>query len=139
MNFLPSFLSFYFVLSRPGCDLFFGGGYHINVKELFAVWVAVRVWGSRWCDKQIVLFSDNQDTVDIWYKGSTTEKQMMKILRKLFFFTAKHNINLILKHIPGKDNVLADLLSRFQVDKFLDTLPTADHAPALIPEDTWDA
>ena len=114
------------------------GGWHINAKELFAVWVAVRIWGSQWVNKQIVIFTDNEDTVKVWYKGSTKEKDMMKILRRMFFFTATHNINLILKHISGKKNVLSDPLSCLQVHVFKQRHPTAEDQSTAIPSDVWD-
>ena len=55
-------------------------GLNINVKEIFAVWVAVA--------KQIIIYSDNMDTVKVWYQGCKIDKDMLRVLRKLFFFTA---------------------------------------------------
>ena len=43
----------------------------------------------------------------------------MRLVRGLFLFTAKTNINILLMHIPGNINYLAASLSRLQVAKFL--------------------
>ena len=53
---------------------------HINVRELFAVWAAVHTWGHQWANREVVIFSDNQTTVDVWQSGTCTDTLMMKII-----------------------------------------------------------
>ena len=62
----------------------------------------------------------------------------MFFMRHLFLFAANNNFNLLIKHIPGLDNVFADLLSRLQVQKFQQMLPTADHQPSEINQAVWN-
>ena len=45
-------------------------------------------------------------------------------------FAARRN-NDLMQHLPGKDNVLAGLLSRLQVRKFKDVFPKADVLPTI--------
>ena len=46
--------------------------------------------------------------------------------------TAQHNINIMLQHVPGISNIIPDLLSRLQVDRFRAQLPSADPDPTPI-------
>ena len=110
---------------------------HINVRELFAVWAAVFTWGEQWANKEVVIFSDNQTTVDVWNTGSCSDNLMMAIIRAIFFKAARSNLNIVLSYIPGKENVDADLLSRFQVDEFLQRNPEADLQPTILAEAVW--
>ena len=62
---------------------------------------------------------------------------MMRLIRALFLFTARHNINLLFLHIPGDFNILADSLSRLQVQKFRAHHPKADSVATTISADVW--
>ena len=63
---------------------------------------------------------------------------MMVIVRALFFHAANLNLNIIMSHLPGKQNVNADLLSRFQVEAFRRRNPMADPEPTVLPEEVWE-
>ena len=110
---------------------------HINVRELFAVWVAVLTWGDEWANREVVIFSDNKAAIEVWTTGSCSDSRMMSIIRAIFFRCAQLNLNLLLSHVPGKDNVNADLLSRLQVEEFRQINPTADKYPTTIREEAW--
>ena len=62
----------------------------------------------------------------------------MRVVRAMFLFAARRNINIILKHVPGKSNDLADSLSRFQVHKFRLRHPEANNHPDVVPEEVWN-
>ena len=112
--------------------------HHINVKELFAIVAAVFTWGHLWHNKQILLFSDNLSVCTIWQSTSSRDKDLMFYLRHLFFFVAKRNINLLVKHVPGQLNISADLLSRLQVSEFKHHHPTASQSPTVIDPAIWN-
>ncbi|XP_057316866.1 uncharacterized protein LOC130657895 [Hydractinia symbiolongicarpus] len=59
------------------------------------------VEGVEWRNKQVIIFTDNQAVVQIWCSGSCKCPHIMNLVRKLFFFLAQHNINLLLRHIEG--------------------------------------
>jgi hypothetical protein len=113
------------------------GAHHINIRELFASWVAIRTWGDALRDTQVVLFTDSLAMTMVWSTGSCKDAVVMRIVRALFLFTARRNINLLLRHVPGEHNVLADSLSRFQVAAFKDLHATADLHPTVFSEDVW--
>lgn len=50
----------------------------------------------------------------------------MKLMRQLTWCSAKFNFCIYSKHLPGKTNLIADALSRFQMAKFRCLAPTAD-------------
>lgn len=59
----------------------------------------------------------------------------MALVRRLVIASMKYNILLRAEHIPGKYNILPDLLSRLQIQKFQATAPYMDKTPTLVPQD----
>ena len=112
--------------------------HHINVKELFAIVAAIFTWGHRLHNKQIILYTDNLSICAVWKSTSSKDSDLMFYIRHLFFFCANRNINLLVKHIPGHDNVYADLLSRLQVHQFHQLLPSAHQLPCNINPTIWN-
>ncbi len=49
------------------------------------------------------------------------------------FYSMHFNFLLRAEHIPGKLNVLSDLLSRMQVTRFKDLAPNAEEKPVVLP------
>ena len=109
---------------------------HINVLELFAVFTAIRIWGSDWRDLDVVIYTDNKPITQIWLTGSSQNKDIMVILRHIFFFLAKNNINVHLEHLYGYNNKLADCLSRLQVEEYRKITKNAGDM-TLIPDHVW--
>ena len=60
----------------------------------------------------VYVFSDDSTTVACINKGSSRNALLMHYIRKLFWLSAIYNFHLIAKHIPGKNNVLANAVSR---------------------------
>ena len=52
----------------------------------------------------------------------------MRLIGALFVFCSKHNVNLLMQHVPVRNNI-ADILSRLQVDKFRCLRPDGDAEP----------
>ena len=80
--------------------------------------------------KQKILFhGDNQAVVDIWRRGSTRDSETMALVRLLYFCAARYDINVVIIHISGVDNCIADSLSRFQLHHFQALAPEAHPSP----------
>ena len=107
------------------------------MREFFAIWVAVRVWGDEWVGRQVVVHTDSAPARDIWVRGSSPDRLVMRLVRPMFLWAAQRNVNVILRHVPGEYNVLADSLSRLQVQRFHQLHPSADLIPCVVPEDVW--
>ena len=106
-------------------------------KELFAVTAAVNTWGHLWARKKVLFHCDNQAVVDIWRTGTTKSPDVMALIRMLYFCAATHNIHVIITHVAGVNNAIADALSRFQVNRFRQLAPHAEMLPDTIP--AWPA
>ena len=72
---------------------------------------------------------DNQAVVDICRTGTSKSTELMRLIRSLFFTAAQHNFTLLISHIPGVDNSVADALSRLQFHRFHQLAPEADPEP----------
>ena len=111
--------------------------WHINILEMIAVTTGVLTWFKRDYNKKVLIYSDNKTIVDIWFSGSTPNVQLMSIIRYLFYFLAKHDIEVTLQHVFGYNNTAADLLSRLQVQDFAARYPLAEKQMSPIPTDIW--
>ena len=67
--------------------------------ELYYIVMAVVLWGDKWCRKRILVNCDNEATVEIINKGRSKIPFIMKFVRKLVWFEAKHNFVIRAKHI----------------------------------------
>ena len=63
----------------------------------------------------ILFFTDNEALVHVINKQSCRDKVLMVLVRKLMLVCLEYNILFKAKHIPGTHNILADSLSRLQV------------------------
>ncbi|MGH7238572.1 MAG: reverse transcriptase domain-containing protein, partial [Candidatus Saccharimonadales bacterium] len=84
-------------------------------KELFALVTAAATWGHQWNRRRITFRTDCQPVVDVLTKGATRSKRMMQLVRFLHYHAAKHSFVYRVIHIAGKDNIIADELSRVHV------------------------
>ena len=106
---------------------------HINEKEVLAVVLAAQRWAPLWCNKHIIIYSDNSCTVASLNKGSSRNLLVMKCLiaiRKLFWLSATFNFHLTSKFIAGIHNVAADSASRLHLPGYLEILlPFTSYTP----------
>ena len=87
----------------------------IAYKELFTMVIACHVWGSKWRDHRIQFCCDNQGVVAVISSGTFKDTRLMQLLRELFLCAARFNFMVTAKHVPGKENAIADFLSCFKV------------------------
>ncbi|XP_078583889.1 uncharacterized protein LOC144866402 [Branchiostoma floridae x Branchiostoma japonicum] len=85
---------------------------HINEKELYTIILAARRWGSLWSGKRVIVFADSDSSVCAINKGTSPSPPFMRCIRELFWISAENNFSLQARHVKGKENTLADALSR---------------------------
>jgi hypothetical protein len=85
---------------------------HINVLELETVLLAAELWGPLWRNRCILVRSDNMATVSAVNKGSSRSVEMLGIIQRIFWLSVKFGFRLKAAFIPGKCNILSDLISR---------------------------
>ena len=105
----------------------------IAIKELLPIVLAVQVWGSFLANRCITFFTDNSSVVSLINSQSSKDLLIMSLVRSLVLHTLKFNILFRAKHIPGRFNIIADLLSRSQVDKAFQNAPWLDREPVPMP------
>ncbi len=58
---------------------------------------------------------------------------IMSMVHHMVVTAMLHNINFYAAHIPGRHNIITDLLSHFQVQKAKKRDPWVDHEQTVIP------
>lgn len=107
--------------------------YDIQWKELYAILIAAITWGHKWSGLKIRFNCDNSAIVQSWAKGSSRNRDVMSLLRRLFLVAARGQFTISMAHIPGCRNVLADALSRNLLPLFHSLSPQAEAEPTPIP------
>ena len=96
---------------------------------MFNILVAIRLWAFKWANKNVLIHCDNEAVVTILNSGKSRDLTLSRISRNIFTQCASHDIQLQIKHVPGKKNNIADLLSRWQVTK-----NAKDKLSSLLPD-----
>lgn len=115
------------------------GNISIAHKELVPIVIACFLWGRQWSGKVVQFYCDNEAVTLMLKDLSSKEKGLIHLLRCVIFLAAKHSFWFIATHIPGKENILADAISRnnlkvfhSQAPKKMDKIPT--RIPAGLPQ-----
>ncbi|KAG7304662.1 hypothetical protein JYU34_010004 [Plutella xylostella] len=88
---------------------------HSNVKEMLAVYYALKEQSHYLLMKSVMLQSDNRTVVSyIKKEGGSRSMNLMHVSKMIFALLDKFQIHLVAHHLPGKLNSEADHLSRFQ-------------------------
>lgn len=111
---------------------------NIVLLEMFPVLVAVFIWGELFRNKRILLHSDNKGVVFAINTQSSRSPHVVTLLRYLVLYCLKFNIWLKVEFIEGERNVIADSLSRLQLERFHQLVPDADPIGIPCPVQLWD-
>ena len=88
---------------------------HINALELLTLMVALKLWGDTCQGQRIKLYCDNAASVCVLNTGKTQDKFLQACLREICLLAAKYEFEVRAVHLPGVDNRLPDLLSRWSL------------------------
>ena len=106
----------------------------IALLEFFPIVVAVHCWGSELANRKVMFRTDNVAVVHIINKQSSRCDLIMHLLHLFVCQCLRYNITLKACHVPGIHNVIADSLSRFQVERFRAAAPQAELVMTPIPK-----
>ena len=90
---------------------------NITHLEMINVLIALRLWAKWWAHSAVLVHCDNLAVVQVVSSGKTRNNFLSVCIRNLWLITASHDIQLTLKHVQGKKNILADSLSRIYSTK----------------------
>lgn len=107
-------------------------GFAIAVKEMLPIVLAM--WGSRWSKRHVLVRCNNMSVVHILHSQTSKDATIMHLVRSLHFFLAYWDIRLWAEHVPGKENILADALSRNMLQVIQQHLPSANPTGEEIPQ-----
>ena len=97
----------------------------INIRELICLSFALDVFGHRLTGQHIWARCDNEVSVTVVYNLYARHPILVLLVRHIHAAQARWDVTLTPLHIEGVTNVLADLLSRNEIDRFLSLVPTA--------------
>ena len=97
---------------------------HISPKEALPIVLACAVWGKVWSNKKIQVYCNNAAVVISLNAGSSKDQWTMHVIRCLFFIKVSFGLTVTISQIPGKENILADTLSRNDFAYFRTQVPT---------------
>lgn len=87
--------------------------------ELWALIVALKLWSPQLDGKAIVVQCDNQAVAELINSGRAKDVQLQQGLREVCFLAATGGFEILAEFIPGVDNRIPDLLSRWSLgEKF---------------------
>ena len=88
-------------------------GASITHLELWAVIIALRLWGNELRGKVIRIKSDNEAVTTIVNTGKSRDLLLQDQLRELIWWSSTFGTKIKSVHWPGKINRIPDLLSRW--------------------------
>ena len=87
-------------------------GLSITQLELLNVLIAFRTFARFWTGQWVKFHIDKKAVVFALKNGRIKDSYMQQVARSVWLFLATYDIKLECTHIPGKNNVKADILSR---------------------------
>ena len=94
------------------CDFPMMKNAHINVKEAMMVLLATHRWSHLWVGGDVIVRCDNKTAVSAFYKYTSRSKPIMQMVREVFQCSVIFDYQLKCWFLPGKNNFVADSLSR---------------------------
>ena len=106
--------------------------------ELYTLCVGVLTWLHLIKNKRVIVYCDNQATVNIINSSGSKCKNCMYLLRVLMLDNLVNNLRVFAKYINTKKNYLSDALSRMKINKFLIAAgPSVDTKPMPVSSKLW--
>lgn len=87
----------------------------IPYKEFVPLVVTASLWGHTWATKWVEFCSVNMAVVSVLSSGTSKDPNMMVLLGYLSFVAARISFAFTASYTPGRDNSIADALSRFSL------------------------
>ena len=106
---------------------------HFSIKELLSIVLAVRRWGPVLTNQRVLFLSDNTAVVAVINRQTARDPQLICLVHQLVVACFSYNMCFCAKHIHGKISVVADFISRLQVECARLVQSCLEGQPTLIP------
>ena len=107
---------------------------NIAAKELLPIVLACAIWGRQWHHQNVLVRCDNMAVVTVWAAQSSKHQLIMHLLCCLHFICAYFELDLHIEHIKGSDNIIADAISRNNLQVLHREAPRLDPVSEEIPQ-----
>ena len=105
----------------------------IMAKELVLITLSCAVWGPKLSRAKVLFQCDNLGLVAAISKGSSRDRDVMHLLRCIWFLVAYFDIDLHAEHIAGVSNITANQLSRNYMQSFFSSHSQVSLLPTPLP------
>ena len=100
--------------------------------EMVNILVALKIFGPLWTNKKVLVKCDNQAVVAVLTHSKTKDPFLATCARNVWLLVALYDLETTYVHIKGKNNVVADLLSRW-----VPTIENIHKLQSYIPDPLW--
>jgi hypothetical protein len=104
---------------------------NIAILEMIPLILAAQIWGRSWSGKCVRFFTDNQAVQFSANSLLPSDTHLAALVRELAIISVQFDFRFRVEHLPGKENVLADLLSRSGLEEFFAKHPEANSQPTV--------
>jgi len=102
---------------------------NIAILEMIPLVLAALIWGPSWTGKCVLFHTDNEAVHFSAESLLPKDTHLAALVRELAIISVRNDFRFRVKHLPGKSNVLADLLSRSGYEEFFARHPGANPRP----------
>ena len=96
---------------------------HITQLEVANALIVLRTWGLTFKNKYVIIWCDNKAVVEAFASYRIRYPFLAACIHTIWWYAAVYNIKLEIKHVTGKSNIYADILSRWPAFQFANTAP----------------
>ena len=87
----------------------------LHISKCLIMWLLQKFDNLSGPTKRSKFFCDNMAVVQVLTTGKARDAMLAKCAQNIWFIAAMINIDFLFSHLPDNTNVLADLLSRWQI------------------------
>ena len=98
--------------------------------EFRAPLLALQCWAERWQDTVVSMYSDNTGVVGAWKRRHSRNEIISEAIRAMGDLCRAFRIVLLIHWIPGAENIVADPISRKQVERARQARPSLAQQPS---------